>query len=355
MPQRWIPTMWRQPFNISSWLEHLWRTITLWYFTILWCRFPTETFPKTLRCLCKLILKATRLSLSKLAPTHHWPESLPRKTCLLSQVRLIAQFVSFSTKPCVIAGHGKIVNVGEKVLVTCKDPVKIFTKDTWDGDDTDNKLHVICRPDGNFDVPSAKNLPICLAQCAAEKPTPSEDYNIEIDSNKTSLTDKLWEREELWYRCTRRQDGIAVPGPTGEYEGSDVSFIKYVCNEKGNYSLPLDENGKYILPKCVKRRKLRHYFLNKSFTTIILAKRCQCLGDFKKTSYATDALNLYCRNDTYQVLPGLSLDPNTKQPLEQVVPSKTRCGSLDPVELTLENKCHCLPKDGLGSSRCNFF
>ena len=47
-------------------------------------------------------------------------------------------------------------------------------------------------------------LPWCKAQCPAEKPTPPPDYNIVINPNKTSLTDKLWEDESLWYyhyRC----------------------------------------------------------------------------------------------------------------------------------------------------------
>lgn len=48
-------------------------------------------------------------------------------------------------------------------------------------------------------------------------------------------------------------------------------------------------------------------------------------------------------------MPGVALDPDTKKPLEMVVPSKIRCGSLDPKEMLPEYKCHCHPKDMLGS------
>ena len=50
-------------------------------------------------------------------------------------------------------------------------------------------------------------------------------------------------------------------------------------------------------------------------------------------------------------MPSIVRDPNTGEPLDQIVPNKTRCGSLDPVEMNLNNTCHCWPKDGKGSSK----
>ena len=63
------------------------------------------------------------------------------------------------------------------------------------------------------------------------------------------------------------------------------------------------------------------------------------------------ALDMYCRNDTWRVMPSIVRDPTTGIPLDQVVPNKTRCGSLDPVEMTLNNTCHCWPKEGKGASK----
>ena len=45
------------------------------------------------------------------------------------------------------------VQVGEKVNITCVNPIKLLTADKWDGNATDNHLDVICRPDRQFDVP----------------------------------------------------------------------------------------------------------------------------------------------------------------------------------------------------------
>jgi hypothetical protein len=47
-------------------------------------------------------------------------------------------------------------------------------------------------------------------------------------------------------------------------------------------------------------------------------------------------------------MPGVTRD-SLGVPIPQVVPNKTRCGSLDPVDMTEENKCSCKPKDDYGS------
>ena len=87
---------------------------------------------------------------------------------------------------------------GDKVNVTCTKPVKIFTKDIWDGNATDNVLNVICRPDKSFDVPEDVQMPNCLARCPAEKPQVNASSYIKLDTTRTNDTEKLWEREKLW-------------------------------------------------------------------------------------------------------------------------------------------------------------
>ena len=41
-------------------------------------------------------------------------------------------------------------------------------------------------------------MPDCLARCSADKPLPPPEYNVVIDTSKTSLTDELWERQQIW-------------------------------------------------------------------------------------------------------------------------------------------------------------
>ena len=82
--------------------------------------------------------------------------------------------------------------------MTCEREIQKFTRDIWDGNSTDNKLEIICRSDKKFDVPSANDLPECLAQCPAEKPIPPEDSNIELDTTRTDPDNLLWERQQLW-------------------------------------------------------------------------------------------------------------------------------------------------------------
>ena len=104
----------------------------------------------------------------------------------------------------VINGDEEPVTVGDNLEITCTDKINgelvnlLFTKDIWDGNSTDNTLHIKCRSDQNFDVPSSDNLPECLAQCSAEKPMPPVEYNITLDDTRTSPDQKIWEREELW-------------------------------------------------------------------------------------------------------------------------------------------------------------
>ena len=51
----------------------------------------------------------------------------------------------------------------------------------------------------------------------------------------------------------------------------------------------------------------------------------------------------------------IARDPVTKDPLQQIVPNKTRCGSTDPLEMNEETKCYCYTKDDRGSSKLFFF
>ena len=83
----------------------------------------------------------------------------------------------------------------------------------------------------------------------------------------------------------------------------------------------------------------------------ISANRCKCLGDYKVANYSIQALDLYCRNDTFKVMPSVYRDPATQEPIDQVVPNKTRCGSQDPVEMSADTKCYCWPKERRGARK----
>ena len=80
------------------------------------------------------------------------------------------------------------------------------------------------------------------------------------------------------------------------------------------------------------------------------AQRCQCLGDFSFQNYSINALDMYCRNKTWETLPS-GYDGNM-QPIKIVVPDKTRCGSLDPLEMDLDKSCSCWQTNGEGA--CKF-
>lgn len=101
---------------------------------------------------------------------------------------------------------------------------------------------------------------------------------------------------------------------------------------------------------------------NMRFFFTYLAKRCQCLGSFNRRNYSLDALDMFCRNDTTPRNPGSptyrvmdSLVSNSTAPpmgfLPQIIPNKTRCGNLDPVEMNITNKCYCLVKDKKGAGK----
>ena len=70
--------------------------------------------------------------------------------------------------------------------------------DQWDNNNTDNTLNVICKPDFNFNVPPANQMPDCLAKCSADKPSPPEENNAYFDTNKTSPTAEMWEGQQIW-------------------------------------------------------------------------------------------------------------------------------------------------------------
>lgn len=97
-----------------------------------------------------------------------------------------------------IAGDIDNTVIGDKVNVTCTNPLKLFTTDIWDGNTTDNVLNIICRPDKDLDVPSDAQMPNCLARCPAEKPQPNATSYIELDTTRTNDTEKLWEGQKLW-------------------------------------------------------------------------------------------------------------------------------------------------------------
>ena len=57
-------------------------------------------------------------------------------------------------------------------------------------------------------------------------------------------------------------------------------------------------------------------------------------------------------------MPGHAYDAITQQPLNMVVPDKTRCGSLDPLEMDKDKKCNCWQTSGEGSCKqflCHVF
>ena len=98
-----------------------------------------------------------------------------------------------------IAGDIRNTGIGEKLNVTCANAVKLFTKDIWDTNGTDNILHIICRPDKYFDVPPDAEMPNCLAKCPAQKPEPNATSFIKLDTTRTNDTEELWEGQKLWY------------------------------------------------------------------------------------------------------------------------------------------------------------
>ena len=97
-------------------------------------------------------------------------------------------------------------------------------------------------------------------------------------------------------------------------------------------------------------------FVNPS---MLAALRCRCLGSFQRKHYSTNALDKFCRNDTtsqkqtgpmYQLMNSLEKN-ETLHYLPQIVPNKTRCGNLDPVEMNETNKCYCLSRDKEGAGK----
>ena len=71
---------------------------------------------------------------------------------------------------------------------------------------------------------------------------------------RTPADEKIWEREELWYKCKNKKDGIAITGLNGQEEGSDSRDIAYVCDEFGEYDMPTQQ-GAWKFPKCLPRRE----------------------------------------------------------------------------------------------------
>ena len=83
------------------------------------------------------------------------------------------------------------------------------------------------------------------------------------------------------------------------------------------------------------------------------AKRCKCLGSFSSPAQSLAALDDYCRasfNTGYDVMKsGRERDAVTHEYVDLVVPEKSRCGSLDELEIKAENECKCESKNGEGA------
>ena len=71
---------------------------------------------------------------------------------------------------------------------------------------------------------------------------------------------------------------------------------------------------------------------------------CQCLGGFLKREHSLRALDSYCRREAYRIA-----DRPKEVGGRQVYPEKSRCGSLDPILMRLDQKCQCLTKDVQGA------
>ena len=112
-----------------------------------------------------------------------------------SLARIILNTNYFGTKEFEIKeelGEGK--RIGEEIAIGCKNALKKLSKDAWDGDSSDNILHVRCRYDGNFDLPSNSDMPLCLAQCPTENVLP-ENRNMVLDIQSRK---QMWEYEKIW-------------------------------------------------------------------------------------------------------------------------------------------------------------
>ena len=83
------------------------------------------------------------------------------------------------------------------------------------------------------------------------------------------------------------------------------------------------------------------YFLPwyKKFECVYLERYCQCLGSLS-ANQSLSLLDLYCRNDVYAIADSSTVN-ETGYPLKQVIPSKARCGSLNPYTMIRKDKCYC--------------
>eukprot|EP00094_Tigriopus_californicus_P010586 TCALIF_10213-PA protein Name:"Protein of unknown function" AED:0.03 eAED:0.03 QI:9/0.8/0.81/1/1/1/16/76/1266 len=240
----------------------------------------------------------------------------------------------FFNSKYVVTGADDLREIGETVTVHCAGG-KFLRKDQWDEDDTDNTLTIRCKPNRRFDVPPAVEFPDCAAKCPAQKPVAPPEHKIVLNTNKSSNAMEAWENEEIWYICESNLDGLAGLSPNGkELEGTDLWETSIKCGATGNYVLPRVEFDSNVtaLPKCLPR-----------------PRRCQCLGDMKTPASAKTILDLYCRNVTSKIMPGNYRDAVTMKFMDEVVPSKIRCGSRDPLYMRLEDQCSCYPTDGEGA------
>ena len=82
---------------------------------------------------------------------------------------------------------------------------------------------------------------------------------------------------------------------------------------------------------------------------LVLARRCQCLGQLTSKDLARRALDLFCRNETGPIVNSTTADPQTGLYPKEFFPTKNRCGSNDPVDMTAQTQCACKDKDGEGA------
>ena len=88
--------------------------------------------------------------------------------------------------------------IGENIEVSCTHNNKLITNDIWDGNSTDNTLHIKCGHNLKYDAP-IHSTPTCVAKCdgnllvtypdtkIGKLPIMEDDRRVDVYEN-----DKLW-------------------------------------------------------------------------------------------------------------------------------------------------------------------